>query len=166
MSATSKYFNRDVSGASSFAKTYSSSPNKSTVCGLAQPGIYTLSTIKVYKGSSKCQSASPDASLHGCVSRMYGSKNSATSCSDSLFDHFLSDLLSPGPPKGPPGPPEGPHENPPGPRPKPGPARARFWKSANLEIQKFGIENISNMPFQAIFPWAGKKKQKKCKTNR
>ena len=34
----------------------------------------------------------------------------------------------------------------PGPRPKPGTsqARARFWESGNLDIQKFGIPNDSS----------------------
>ena len=30
-------------------------------------------------------------------------------------------------------------------KPGPSPARSRFWKSGNLEIQKFGIQAISKM---------------------
>ena len=34
--------------------------------------------------------------------------------------------------------------------PGPSPARTRFWKSGNLEIQKFGIQKISKMKILKI----------------
>ena len=50
-------------------------------------------------------------------------------------------------------PPEGPpedhpvQEGPPGPRPKHGTAQARFWKSGDLEIWKFGIQQMKKSKF-------------------
>ena len=35
-------------------------------------------------------------------------------------------------------------------RPGPNPARTRFWKSGNLEIQKFGIQTMKNMKILKI----------------